>query len=264
LKSSGSCLENREYGSRDPSRWPRGTLYPQTLAITSPTAVAWWSVEFALGLRPWSFFLLCYFILWGSHLNSLNTFMYIFFAQCNNYRNIWRIFVIFSRAQFLLIFVGMLQWWLIYDNSSNERSTKEVFFCALTFFPIVSTWPTASDFALCSTSSFIILVGNVADWYEWIETAYPDFSNIHILLHLNFITITNYEGFGGGLGYTVLYFIPFGIWSKFSLFSQYVCMYVFFLATRSGWWFTWQNCAHGSGWMLFFTKKEASCEWWNQ
>jgi hypothetical protein len=28
-KSSGSCLENREYSSRDPSRWPRGTLYPQ-------------------------------------------------------------------------------------------------------------------------------------------------------------------------------------------------------------------------------------------
>jgi hypothetical protein len=26
LKSSGSCLENREYGRRDPSRWPRGTL----------------------------------------------------------------------------------------------------------------------------------------------------------------------------------------------------------------------------------------------
>jgi hypothetical protein len=37
-KSSGSCLENREYGRRDPSRWPRGTLYPQTLAITSPTS----------------------------------------------------------------------------------------------------------------------------------------------------------------------------------------------------------------------------------
>jgi hypothetical protein len=26
-KSSGSCLENREYGSMDPSRWPCGTLY---------------------------------------------------------------------------------------------------------------------------------------------------------------------------------------------------------------------------------------------
>jgi hypothetical protein len=35
-KSSGSCLENREYGRRDPSRWPCGTLYPQKLVITSP------------------------------------------------------------------------------------------------------------------------------------------------------------------------------------------------------------------------------------
>jgi hypothetical protein len=30
--------ENREYGRRDPSRWPRDTLYPQKLAITSPTS----------------------------------------------------------------------------------------------------------------------------------------------------------------------------------------------------------------------------------
>jgi hypothetical protein len=38
IKSGGSCLENREYVRRDPSRWPRGTLYPQKLAITSPTS----------------------------------------------------------------------------------------------------------------------------------------------------------------------------------------------------------------------------------
>jgi hypothetical protein len=38
LKSSGSCLENREYCRRDPSRRPRGTLYPHKLAITSPTS----------------------------------------------------------------------------------------------------------------------------------------------------------------------------------------------------------------------------------
>jgi hypothetical protein len=37
-KSSGSGLENREYGRRDPSRWPRGTLYPQTLALISLTS----------------------------------------------------------------------------------------------------------------------------------------------------------------------------------------------------------------------------------
>jgi hypothetical protein len=35
-KSIDSCLEIREYGLKDPSRWPRGTLYPQTLALTSP------------------------------------------------------------------------------------------------------------------------------------------------------------------------------------------------------------------------------------
>jgi hypothetical protein len=32
------CLDNREYGRRDPSRWPRGTLYPHKLAINSPTS----------------------------------------------------------------------------------------------------------------------------------------------------------------------------------------------------------------------------------
>jgi hypothetical protein len=37
-KSSGSGLEIREYYRRDPSRWPRGTLYPQKLALTTPTS----------------------------------------------------------------------------------------------------------------------------------------------------------------------------------------------------------------------------------
>jgi hypothetical protein len=37
-KSSDSGLESRDYGRRDPSRWPRGTLYPQKLAVTSPTS----------------------------------------------------------------------------------------------------------------------------------------------------------------------------------------------------------------------------------
>jgi hypothetical protein len=31
-------LQSREYGRRDPSRWPRGTLYPEKLALTSPTS----------------------------------------------------------------------------------------------------------------------------------------------------------------------------------------------------------------------------------
>jgi hypothetical protein len=35
-KSSGSGLESREYGHRNPSCWPRGTLYPQKLETTTP------------------------------------------------------------------------------------------------------------------------------------------------------------------------------------------------------------------------------------
>jgi hypothetical protein len=37
-KSSGSGLENWINGRRDPLCWPRDTLYPQKLAITSPTS----------------------------------------------------------------------------------------------------------------------------------------------------------------------------------------------------------------------------------
>jgi hypothetical protein len=35
-KCSGSGLESREYGRRDPSRSPLGTLYPKELALSSP------------------------------------------------------------------------------------------------------------------------------------------------------------------------------------------------------------------------------------
>jgi hypothetical protein len=37
-KISGSGLEIREYGRRDPSHWSRGTLHPQKLVLTSPTS----------------------------------------------------------------------------------------------------------------------------------------------------------------------------------------------------------------------------------
>jgi hypothetical protein len=37
-KSSGSGLESRKYGFKDPSRWPRDTFYPQKFALTSPTS----------------------------------------------------------------------------------------------------------------------------------------------------------------------------------------------------------------------------------
>jgi hypothetical protein len=36
--SSGPGLENREYGRGDLLRWPRDTLYPQKLELTSPTS----------------------------------------------------------------------------------------------------------------------------------------------------------------------------------------------------------------------------------
>jgi hypothetical protein len=35
-ESSGSGVENRQYGRKDPSRCPRGTSCPQKLALTSP------------------------------------------------------------------------------------------------------------------------------------------------------------------------------------------------------------------------------------
>jgi cytochrome c len=37
-KSSGCGLHSLEQGHKDPSRWPRGTLYPQKLALTSQTS----------------------------------------------------------------------------------------------------------------------------------------------------------------------------------------------------------------------------------
>jgi hypothetical protein len=46
-KNSGFGLEIWEYGRRVSSRWPRGTLYPQKLALTSKTSGGWYS-----GLRP--------------------------------------------------------------------------------------------------------------------------------------------------------------------------------------------------------------------
>jgi hypothetical protein len=49
--SSGSGLESREYGSGNPLSWPRDTVYPQMLAVTSPTSGCR-SVQFACGLRP--------------------------------------------------------------------------------------------------------------------------------------------------------------------------------------------------------------------
>jgi hypothetical protein len=37
-KSSGSSLENWQYGRKDPLRWHVTPLYPQKLALSSPTS----------------------------------------------------------------------------------------------------------------------------------------------------------------------------------------------------------------------------------
>jgi hypothetical protein len=36
--NSGSGLESREYGRRDPLHWPRDTISAKKLALTSPTS----------------------------------------------------------------------------------------------------------------------------------------------------------------------------------------------------------------------------------
>jgi hypothetical protein len=36
-RGGGSGLEEREWGRGDPSRWPRGALYPRELPLASPT-----------------------------------------------------------------------------------------------------------------------------------------------------------------------------------------------------------------------------------
>jgi hypothetical protein len=54
-KSSCSDLENREYGSNNRSLWPRNTLYPQKLALTSPISGGCSIGVFTCGLRPRSY-----------------------------------------------------------------------------------------------------------------------------------------------------------------------------------------------------------------
>jgi hypothetical protein len=73
-KGSGSGLENREYSRRDPSPWLRGTLYPQTLALSSPISGGR-SVGIVLSKTQRS--LLCLFVVSGwilpFHLTDLDS-----------------------------------------------------------------------------------------------------------------------------------------------------------------------------------------------
>jgi hypothetical protein len=58
-----SGLDNREYGRRDPSCRPRGNLYLQKLALTSPTS---WSRSVGIVRSPSHFTLLiaCTYLFW--------------------------------------------------------------------------------------------------------------------------------------------------------------------------------------------------------
>jgi hypothetical protein len=55
-KSSGSCLENREYGHRDPLHLPRDTLYPQKVGndfADKRQSVSWYSRSRTQALSKW-------------------------------------------------------------------------------------------------------------------------------------------------------------------------------------------------------------------
>jgi hypothetical protein len=46
-ESSGSSLERREYGRRNPSRWPRGNFYPQKVGTNfadKRRSLSWYSL----------------------------------------------------------------------------------------------------------------------------------------------------------------------------------------------------------------------------
>jgi hypothetical protein len=61
-------LEIREYGRRDPSRWPRGILYPQKLARTSTTSGGRWVGIVRSRTQATEFVLFCFFFFNICHL----------------------------------------------------------------------------------------------------------------------------------------------------------------------------------------------------
>jgi hypothetical protein len=63
-KNIGFGLERREYGHRVPSRWPRGTPYPQKLTLTSPTS------GFRSRTQATEFFNLNFCFLWNKEFFS--------------------------------------------------------------------------------------------------------------------------------------------------------------------------------------------------
>jgi hypothetical protein len=66
--NSGSGLETREYGRRNPLRWSRDTLYPRKLALTSPKSCGLsvgivrsrtWVTEFSFNCTVYNVHTLC-------------------------------------------------------------------------------------------------------------------------------------------------------------------------------------------------------------
>jgi hypothetical protein len=68
--SSGSGLENREYGRREQSCWPRGTLYPQKLALSSPTSGGSVAGIVRLQTQATEFSFFFQFYRWGGNWDS--------------------------------------------------------------------------------------------------------------------------------------------------------------------------------------------------
>jgi hypothetical protein len=60
--SSGFGLENREYGRGNPLHWPRDTLYPQKLALTSPTSGDCSVGIVRLRTKAMEFFFVCVYV----------------------------------------------------------------------------------------------------------------------------------------------------------------------------------------------------------
>jgi hypothetical protein len=84
-KSGRSCLESRDYGRKDPSRWPGGILL--SVKVGTNFSGKWWSL--GRGLRPRSLVFLSFYPL------SLSTAKLVHFVAVGTCRSTWEIFLHF-------------------------------------------------------------------------------------------------------------------------------------------------------------------------
>jgi hypothetical protein len=118
-KCSDSGLENRDYGRRDSSRWPRVFLCPQKLALTSPT-----SGGRSVGI--------------GRSRTQATEFSLVFFYSISfsgNSRRLWNAAVHYR------------------DNRSSTLDSIQTVFCSLHLNPLLAL-PTA--FLSASVYGFLI------------------------------------------------------------------------------------------------------------